>query len=115
MNMTRAMTGAALSLFLTMGAQAQTSPPQKPTDQTYLLSKSYSTSHQSSDGSSGSSNGRNVIAERVIAVRDGGTELEYDLSPDAEANDRERQWYFPARVFRAADGSIRLLNRDELA
>ena len=107
----RMMTATALSLLLSIGARAQTAPIA---GETHILTKSYSTTDESSDGSSGSSNGSDELTERVIAVRDGGTELDYDMSAGTTAEDRARQWVFPARVFRASDGSLRLLNRDAL-
>jgi len=81
----------------------------------YEISKRYETSQQASGGaSSGSSRGRDTILERVIGVREGGLELEYDLPKDATAEDRARSWQFPLRVFRPSNGSMQLLNRPEL-
>ena len=80
----------------------------------YEITKSYQTSQKGSDGSSGSSSGRNVVIERVLAARDDGLELEYDLPKDASAEERRASWQFPVRVFRPTHGPIRLLNRDEL-
>ena len=80
----------------------------------YEISKRYETSQQTSDGSSGSSRGRDTILERVIGVREGGLELEYDLPKNATAEDRARSWQFPVRVFRPINGSMQLLNRPEL-
>lgn len=105
------MTATVLSFLIAIGARAQTAPIS---GETHILTKSYSTSDESSDGSSGSSNGSDDLTERVVALRDGGTELEYDVSAETKAEDRARQWSFPARVFKASDGSVRLLNREEL-
>jgi hypothetical protein len=80
----------------------------------YEISKRYETSQQTSDGSSGSSHGQDTILERVIGVREGGLELEYDLPKNATAEDRTRNWQFPVRVFRPSNGPIQLLNRPEL-
>ena len=80
----------------------------------YEISKSYETSEQSSEGSSGSSRGRDTIVERVIGVREGGLELEFDLPKEATAEDRARSWQFPVRVFRPTNGAMQLLNRPEL-
>jgi hypothetical protein len=41
-------------------------------------------------------------------------ELEYDLPKDATAEDRDREWKFPARVLRSPSGELRLLNRAAL-
>lgn len=80
----------------------------------YEISKSYETSEQSSDGSSGRSHGRDVLLERVIDVRDGGLELEYDLPPSAKAGERAVLWQLPVRVFKVAGGPAELLNIAEL-
>lgn len=96
-------------------AGAATSPRSGPQvgDEFEIISK-YETSERTSDGSSGDSRGGSALLELVVAVRDGGLELAFDLPKSATAEDRARSWQFPARVFRAADGSTRLLNRPEL-
>jgi hypothetical protein len=78
------------------------------------ISKRYETSQKTSDGSSGSSSGRDALLERVIGVREGGLELEYDLPKDTKADDRARNWQFPVRIFRPSSGPTQLLNRPEL-
>lgn len=71
-------------------------------------------SETSSDGSSGSSSSKFSLIERVIDVQSDGLILEFDLPLDSSAEDRAREWQFPARVFRALDGSHRLTNAAEL-
>ncbi|NDK37867.1 hypothetical protein DT603_03320 [Pseudoxanthomonas gei] len=78
------------------------------------ISMSYQTADQTSDGSSGSSSGRDAVVERVIGVREGGSELEFDLPKKATAEERARNWQFPVRVFKPTSGSMELLNRSEL-
>lgn len=79
------------------------------------IRKSYKTVETTDDGSSnGSSNGHDTIVERVLAVRDDGVELVFDLPKSMTNNDRKRTWQLPARVFRSNDGSLKLLNADEL-
>lgn len=68
----------------------------------------------SDDGSSGSSRSGGMLVERVVAVRADGVELEFDLPSEATAEDRARDWQWPARVLRTADGSLLLLNAREL-
>ncbi|MEZ0260478.1 MAG: hypothetical protein ACAH80_05675 [Alphaproteobacteria bacterium] len=80
---------------------------------TYEITQKTSSSYKS-DGSSGSSGGGGMIVEKVIALRDGGVELEYDLPKDTPAKARERQWQFPARVFKPSEGALQLLNAPEL-
>lgn len=78
------------------------------------LVRSYETEQIGSDGSSSNSSGTDACAERVVAIRPEGIELEYDIAPDADEEERQRQWSLPARVLRLPDGSLRLLNRGEL-
>lgn len=54
------------------------------------------------------------MLERVVGIRDGGLELEFDLPEDTTAEDRARTWQYPVRVFRTPDGPMQLLNRAEL-
>lgn len=104
--------GALLSL---PNAACSESPPSAPkVREVYEISKKYETTSQSSDGSQGTSSGLEAVLERVIAVQGGGVELEFDLPKEATAEDRARSWQFPVRVFRANDGSMRLLNGSEL-
>jgi hypothetical protein len=55
-----------------------------------------------------------MITERVIGVRADGLELEYDLPDAATADERARDWQFPARVFEPSGGPAQLLNGPEL-
>lgn len=107
-------TMATLLLLGTSAARAESPRAAPNVGEEYEISMRYETSEQTSDGSSGSSSGRNAILERVIGVREEGLELEFDLPKEATAEDRARSWQFPARVFRATDGSMQLLNRPEL-
>jgi hypothetical protein len=78
------------------------------------IRQTYETSSRRDDESSGSSSGHTTLVERVIAERNDGLELEFDLPPTVTATDRARQWQFPARVFRSADGSLTLLDQAAL-
>lgn len=75
-----------------------------------------STTESSADDGSSSSDSRSggLLIERVIAVRDDGLELEFDLPADATTEARARDWQWPARVFKAEEGSLALLNAPEL-
>lgn len=107
---------ATIAALLLVANDARGESPQSApkVGEEYEISKRYETSQQTSDGSSGSSRGRDAILERVIGVHEGGLELEYDLPKDATAKDRARSWQFPVRVFRPTNGSMQLLNRPEL-
>ena len=71
-------------------------------------------SEQTGNGSSGSSRTRMALIERVIERREHGVVLEFDLPPEMSAEDRAREWQFPARVFKSWDGSLELLNSAQL-
>lgn len=71
-------------------------------------------SKTSSDKSSGSSSSRASLIERVIEVVSDRLILEFDLPLDTSAEDRALEWQFPARVYRALDGSFTLANAAEL-
>jgi len=101
-------------LLLANDARGESPQSAPKVGEEYEISKRYETSQQTSDGSSGSSRGRDTILERVIGVREGGLELEYDLPKNATVEDRARSWQFPVRVFRPTNGSMQLLNRLEL-
>ena len=107
---------ATFAALLLLASNAHSEPPQfapKVGDE-YEISSRYETSEKSSEGASGSSRGRDTYLERVIGVRDGGVELEFDLPKNATADDRARSWQFPVRVFRPNDGAMQLLNAREM-
>lgn len=83
--------------------------------QVYEIVQTYKTNSESEDGSrSSSSEGGNALVERVVAVRDSGIELEYDLASDVTKQNRDQEWTFPARVFKPANGPMVLTNSEEL-
>lgn len=99
------------TFFAPMAAYAQTSA----VGDEVVIRNSYETSSEMSDGSSsGSSSGHDSLLERVLAIRDGGRELIYDLPKTATKEDRARSWQFPAHVFQPDRGTVRLLNRGDL-
>lgn len=105
---------APLSILPALAACAQSGPHAARVGDRYEINTDRESSEQSSDGSTGSSSDRDAISARVIAVRDGGVELEYDYPKDVPADDRAATWQLPARVFRPAQGPTQLLNRAEL-
>jgi hypothetical protein len=107
-----AFLGALLVPAGDAGAESQEASPE--TGEEYHIVSSYETSEEASDGSSGTSSGRDVFVERVVGHRDGGLELEYDLPNDVPAEDRGRYWQFPARVLKRPGGPMLLLNREAL-
>jgi hypothetical protein len=104
----------AASLLPAIAAHAEPAHPGPRSGDIYEIRRELLSSDQSSDGSSGSATDRDAIRERVIAVRDGGLELEYDLPAQATAEDRARTWQFPVRVFKPQSGPPQLLNSSEL-
>ncbi|MET3835917.1 hypothetical protein ABIB58_001258 [Brevundimonas sp. UYEF29] len=106
---------AGLTASLTANSAPGLSPqPHPAVGEEHEVIISYVTSKQGSDGSSSSSSGQDVLLERVIAVSNAGLELEFDLPSDATAEDRARDWKFPARILQQSNGAIRLLNGDKL-
>lgn len=71
-------------------------------------------SETSGDKSSSSSNSQYTLIEKVIAVREDGLELEFDLPDDTSAEDRARTWQYPVRVLKREGRPFELLNRQEL-
>lgn len=63
--------------------------------------------------SSGSSQDRDLLMERVVSFHDGGTELEFDLPRDTSAEDRVRAWQYPVRVLQSPGHALELLNAAE--
>lgn len=83
--------------------------------QVFEISRDVETAEKGSDGSSGSSTDRDTLEERIVGISSSGLEVEYDLPKNTSAEDRARQWRFPARVLRPPSGPIELLSRPELS
>ena len=113
MKMTRFNILAAATLVGTPSG-AEPSQPGPQIGDTYGLTLERHSKQESSDGSSGSTDDRWTLMERVVAARDGGFELEYDHAKDATAEERASDWQFPARAFKPSHGAMQLLNRAEL-
>ncbi len=55
--------------------------------------------NKTSGGSSrGSSSSGGALVERVLALRDGGMKVEFDLPKGTPADQKKREWQFPARI-----------------
>ena len=104
---------APVLLVPVLAAHAQPRPPAPHAGTTYELTTDRTTEFRG-NGSSGTSQDRDILVERIIAIRDGGTELEYDLPQQTSPQDRAKVWQFPARVFKPAQGPLVLLNGPEL-
>lgn len=89
-------------------------PAQDRVSDAYEIRLRTTTESAADDGSSSSSRSGGMLIERVVALRNEGVELEFDLPPDATAEERARNWQWPARVLKAPDGSLELLNAEEL-
>ena len=104
---------AAAGLMLSaIGAAA--APPADAVGDTYEIRSEYRTANRSGENSTGSSSGRDALIEHVVAIRDDGLELRYEMPPDSTEQDRAAAWRLPVRVLRLADGTFRLLDRAEL-
>jgi hypothetical protein len=105
----------ALALVLpTLAVHAENPSPAPRVGDVWEILSEYATKHSDSEGGSGSSHGRNMLVERVVAVRDDGVEVEVDLPAEVPKKDRARIWQYPARILRPQKGPIQLLNRAEL-
>jgi hypothetical protein len=81
---------------------------------TYEITLTKDSVQHGSNKSSGSSHDQDTIIERVIGLRAGGLELQYDLPDSVTSDDRARSWQFPAQVFKPFGGPGQLLNGPEL-
>lgn len=107
----------AITIALASPALAYAEPVQLKPDvgDAYEITTERESSQRTDDGSSsGSSSDRDSMQERVVAVRENGLELEYDLPKSATAQDRARTWQFPVRVFKPLHGPLQLLNGPEM-
>src|SRR5882757_3182607 len=104
----------AALLVLAITARAGTLSPTPQVGDTYEITLAKDSAQQGSNGSSGSSHDKDTIIERVIGLRADGLELQYDLPNAATADERARNWQFPARVFKPFAGPAQLLNTPEL-
>ena len=80
----------------------------------FRITRSYSSESEGDNGSSSSSRGDYEYVERVDAVGPEGTERTFDITLDPGDERRLIEWQFPARVLVAPDGTLELLNRDDL-
>ncbi|MEO9131187.1 MAG: hypothetical protein ABI240_08265 [Sphingomonas sp.] len=108
------MTIAVAALLPALAIGAEPAQPGPQVGDAYVITRDRETSQQSNDGSASSSTDRDSLTERVIAVRDAGLELEYDLPQNAGAGNRASSWQFPVRVFKPLRGPLKLLNGAEL-
>jgi hypothetical protein len=101
---------AAVLLLPTVASSA---PDYRP-GEVFEIRRESRMERATNDGSKGSSFDRSTLTVRVIGRTDSGLEVEYDLPTDVPAEDRARQWEFPARVLRPTSGPAQLLNRPDL-
>lgn len=80
----------------------------------FEIRRDIESSQRTTEGSTGGSTDRDTIMERVVGTNQAGLELEYDLARGVTAENRARQWQFPARVLKPLHGPLQLLNRPEL-
>ena len=105
----------AVAMALALPAPVGAEEPAPRVGDVWEIRIESASSSSDSEGGSSSSQGHNTLVERVIAVRDDGVEVEFDLpEEDMRAEVRARIWQYPARVLRPPQGPLRLLNRAEL-
>lgn len=82
--------------------------------ESYTITRVSDTATEESNGSSSSSHDEDTLVAHVVSRSAEGTEIEYDLPRSTSDDDRARGWQFPARVLKAADGGLQLLNEAEV-
>ena len=92
-----------------LNARAEQSPFEDRVGDVYEI-RLDTVSETSGGGSSGNSRSAAMLVERVVALRDGGVELEFDLPEKTPAKDRARSWQFPVRVLNSSKHPLQLLN-----
>lgn len=109
------LVGVVVLLFLpALAARADPMPSGPRVGDTVEIRRESRSSSETNDGGSSSSFDRDTLTERVVAIRENGLELEYDLPNGATPEDRARQWQLPVRVFKPVAGPVELLNGAEL-
>ena len=105
----------AVTLALLVPAFAARAEPQASrAGDVYEITTDREASGETAGGGSSSSTDRDMLTERVVAVRDDGLELEYDLPKSVTPEERGPAWQYPIRVLRPAHGPMRLLNADDM-
>lgn len=99
---------------LTFGAASTAHEPLIQIHQQTEISRTYGSAISDSEGGEGNSRGRTAIIETMVRSGQDGVELTFDLPSSATEQDRNRQWFYPARILRRSDGVMVLLNRSEL-
>ena len=103
-----------LAILAALLPQAIAAQPAPRAGEVYEIERVSESRFSTNGAGEGNAYDRDTLIERVIAVREDGVELEYDLPSNATAEDRLREWQFPFRVLKPARGPIRLLNGPEL-
>lgn len=80
----------------------------------FRITLTHSSESKGDNGSSSSSRGGHEYVERVDAAGPEGTERTFDITLEPDDERRLIEWQFPARVLVAPDGTLELLNRDDL-
>jgi hypothetical protein len=105
----------AAALLLPAGAVVAGTLPQVPrVGDSYQITLVKDSVRKGSNGSSGTTHDKDTIIERVTGLRADGAELQYDLANTATAEERTREWQFPAEVFKPFAGPAQLLNGSEM-
>jgi hypothetical protein len=109
-------TGVAAMVLTASAVRAAPAGRELRAGDVFEISRDIESSSKTAGGeSTGSSTDRDTIEARVIAKSPAGLELEYDLPRGTTAEDRARQWQFPARVLKPPEGPLQLLDGADLA
>jgi hypothetical protein len=113
MRFTAVLAVVSLAVFAAVGVSAQPAEAAFRAGDTFTVSLQVDSVSSTTGGSSGNSHDIWTLSERVVALRDDGAELEFNLPADASADDRRMAWQFPARIFQPSHGAAQLLNWNE--
>lgn len=103
----------AILLVVSLSAEGRAQNLEEMAGDRHRISVTHE-SESTGDGSSSSSRGGHEYIERIVGVRPDGTERVYDLPLEPSDDQRPINWHFPVRVFQPYDGSMQLLNREEM-
>jgi hypothetical protein len=111
---TKVASAIGVLLLLSILTSAQALPASARVGDIYEITLTRASAQQGSNGSSGSTNDKDTLIEKVTGIRADGVEVEYDLPKETSAEERADSWQYPVQVFEPYQGPWRLLNGAEL-
>ncbi|MEQ3648906.1 hypothetical protein [Hyphomonas sp.] len=107
--------GIISGVFLISACVIESSRPSTPEIEGTNFEVRVSYENKSEGGSSnGSSRGHSTLAERILKADRSGVLIEYDFPEDTTEEERLPEWRYPTRLLVESNGTVRLMNADEL-